>query len=96
MMRFASLLLTSAAVLLVGCQTASQQEETSPQPGVWARKDGQRIAGNPDLESRARADESECRTEASVDGSPATMAACMDARGYRIIPLPPDGDFVPL
>lgn len=66
---------------------------------VWARIDGQRIAGNSELEAQARRDESDCRAlaEKATEGQPTTaMAQCMDKKGYRLIPLPQGETYVPI
>ena len=53
---------------------------------AWARKDGQLISGNPDLEEQARTDISECgaaippiRTRLGAAGE-----TCMNQRGYYV------------
>ena len=53
---------------------------------AWARKDGQLISGNPDLEEQARTDISECgaaippvRTRLGAPGE-----TCMNERGYYV------------
>ena len=55
-------------------------------PGfAWARSDGQRMAGNPDLIAKAQADIAACQAEAppraakGVPGEP-----CMRERGYYV------------
>src|SRR6476660_4582243 len=55
---------------------------------AWARSDGQRMAGNPELTGQAHADIAECQAEApprapwGVPGEP-----CMRERGYYIRPV---------
>src|SRR5215218_6952352 len=86
-------------LVLVGCsrsseRTAAVQGRTAAPPAgpsanfAWARSDGQRIAGNPDLVGQAQADIAECQAEAppraakGVPGEP-----CMRERGYYIRPV---------
>jgi hypothetical protein len=48
------------AAILAACTT------TPPPPQqVWARKDGQRMVGNPELAAKGESDEIQCRTEAA-------------------------------
>ena len=83
-------------LVLVGCSrssersTAVQGRPAVPPAGpsvsfAWARSDGQRMAGNPDLIAQAQADIAECQAEAppraakGVPGEP-----CMRERGYYV------------
>ena len=93
MRRFACLVV----LLLVGCSksnervTAVQSPVAAPAGAgpaaqfAWARSDGQRMAGNPDLIAEAQADIAECQAEAppraaqEVPGEP-----CMRERGYYV------------
>ena len=96
MRRFACLVV----LLLVGCSksnervTAVQSPVAAPAGAgpaaqyAWARSDGQRMAGNPDLIADAQADIAACQAEAppraakGVPGEP-----CMRERGYYIRPV---------
>lgn len=53
---------------------------------VWARNDGQRMAGNPVLLRQGQKDQAECRHEAASGTglSQTVFAACMQRRGYRV------------
>jgi hypothetical protein len=55
----------------------------SPNP-IWARADGQRMAGNPALLAKGQQDRSECQDRASASGELDFQAfsACMYGRGY--------------
>src|SRR5215207_1131741 len=97
MHRFACLVV----LLLVGCSkanervtavvTAVQSPAAAPAGAgpaaqyAWARSDGQRMAGNPDLIADAQADIAACQAEAppraaqGVPGEP-----CMRERGYYV------------
>ena len=85
-------------LVLVGCSrssersTAAHGRPAAPPAGpsasfAWARSDGQRMAGDPDLIAQAQADIAECQAEAppraakGVPGEP-----CMRERGYYIRP----------
>ena len=86
-------------LVLVGCSRSSERTTAVPGPVgatpagpsasfAWARSDGQRMAGNPDLIAHAQADIAECQAEAppraakGVPGEP-----CMRERGYYIRPV---------
>ena len=86
-------------LVLVGCSRSSDRTTAVPGPAAvppagpsasfaWARSDGQRMAGNPDLIAHAQADIAECQAEAppraakGVPGEP-----CMRERGYYIRPV---------
>ena len=85
--------------VLLGCSRLSERRAAVPAPVAvtaagpsasfaWARSDGQRMAGNPDLIAHAQADIAECQAEAppraakGVPGEP-----CMRERGYYIRPV---------
>ena len=85
--------------VLLGCSRLSERSAAVPAPAAaapagpsasfaWARSDGQRMAGNPDLIAHAQADIAECQAEAppraakGVPGEP-----CMRERGYYIRPV---------
>jgi hypothetical protein len=57
------LALLVAAGCLAGCQTAAPPEQL-----LWLRTDGQRMSGDPALESRARADLAFCQRQAEAAG----------------------------
>ena len=86
-------------LVLVGCSRSSERNAAVPGPAAappagpsasfaWARSDGQRMAGNPDLVATAQADIAACQAEAppraakGVPGEP-----CMRERGYYIRPV---------
>jgi len=86
-------------LVLVGCSRSSERTAAVPGPAAaplagpsasfaWARSDGQRMAGNPDLVAQAQADIADCQAEAppraakGVSGEP-----CMRERGYYIRPV---------
>ncbi len=60
---------------------------------VWARKDHRRITGNAALEKQDQADRAKCQADANTKGQPGNPAfeeafkACMNVRGYVIMPL---------
>ena len=56
----------------------------SPSPYVWARNDGQRMAGNPALLRQGQKDQAHCRDEAATSGAlnHNVFAQCMQRRGY--------------
>ena len=63
-----------------------------PSNKVWARTDGQRMAGNPALFKKGQTDLQECRQLAST-GEPnqydlVTLNSCMTERGYMEIDKP--------
>ena len=85
--------------VLLGCSRSPERRAAVPAPAAvppagpsasfaWARSDGQRMAGNPDLIAHAQADIAECQAEAppraakGVPGEP-----CMRERGYYIRPV---------
>jgi len=84
---------------LVGCSRSAERSTAVPAPVAvsptgprasfaWARSDGQRMAGNPDLIEQAQADIAECQAEApprAVKGVPGEP--CMRERGYYIRPV---------
>jgi hypothetical protein len=96
MRRFACLVV----LLLVGCSKANERITAVQSPVAapagtgpaaqyaWARSDGQRMAGNPDLIADAQADIAACQAEAppraaqGVPGEP-----CMRERGYYVRPM---------
>lgn len=51
---------------------------------LWARKDGRRMSGNPELFQRGTQDKQTCEAEASTSGSLdfPVFASCMDRAGY--------------
>jgi hypothetical protein len=93
MRRFACLVV----LLLIGCSKANERVTAVQSPGAtparagpaaqyaWARSDGQRMTGNPNLIADAQADIAACQAEAppraaqGVPGEP-----CMRERGYYV------------
>jgi hypothetical protein len=51
---------------------------------VWARKDGRRMAGNPELYQQGALDRQTCSAQASTSGTLdfPVFASCMDRAGY--------------
>lgn len=70
-----------AATGSAGGQTLAPQTNSSI---IWARKDGQRMAGNPVLYEQGQSDKSQCEGRASQSGTLdfAVFSACMDEKGY--------------
>ena len=61
--------------------------EVAPSNKVWARADGQRMAGNPALTRQGQADLQQCRALASINAAEAQydlkiLNGCMTSRGY--------------
>jgi hypothetical protein len=82
MQRTTTVLLT--VVALAGCVPQHSAYEPPP-PGIeWARKDGQRMSGNPALLEKGLRDKASCSELAShgdaVDFD--TFSSCMDRYGY--------------
>ena len=83
-------------LVLVGCSRSSERTRAVSGPAAappagpsasfaWARSDGQRMAGNPDLIAKAQADIADCQAEApprAVKGVPGEP--CMRERGYYV------------
>jgi hypothetical protein len=86
-MRHVSLVAAAlSACLLSACSSNPAAEAFMPgQRYVWARKDGQRMATNPELLQKGQADQARCRNGASANGAvdSATFIACMDRSGYH-------------
>ena len=82
----------AAATLLGGCAVATRPPQSmvttaavAPEAGyVWARNDGQRMSGNPELLSKGHADQERCRRVATAAGAldQAAFIRCMEASGY--------------
>ncbi|HEY8578895.1 MAG TPA: hypothetical protein VIL72_03355 [Beijerinckiaceae bacterium] len=51
---------------------------------LWARNDGRRMSGNPELMAQGRADQEQCRLNSTSGGQLVQSAyvSCMEARGY--------------
>jgi PBP1b-binding outer membrane lipoprotein LpoB len=89
MTRFAALVILTA--LLPGCVSTPTTRAPAPVASVappdnilWARKDGRRMATDPELYQQGTIDKEYCAQEASVSGQldfPA-FAKCMDRSGY--------------
>lgn len=87
-----SLAAVSAAVLLSACAPTGTRMDMASQSAamasaetyVWARNDGRRMAGNPELLRQGQADQAACRATASTSGmlNLQVFASCMEARGY--------------
>jgi hypothetical protein len=59
--------------------------QANPPPGItWARKDGQRMSGNPALFKQGNEDKSLCEQRASQTGTLdfTVFSDCMDEKGY--------------
>jgi hypothetical protein len=77
---------------LAGCVSHQQtpappvvaQASPPPQGVTWARKDGQRMSGNPTLYQQGNEDKSQCEQRASQSGTLdfTVFSACMDEKGY--------------
>ena len=88
-----------ALLLLAGCSrsperaAAVQGRVAAPPAGpsamfAWARSDGQRMAGNPELIGQAQADIAECQAEAPPRAPRGVLGEpCMRERGYYIRPV---------
>lgn len=82
----------ATATLLCGCSVATRPPESMARtaavaPGagyVWARNDGRRMSGNPELLSKGRADQARCSLAATAAGAldQAAFIRCMEASGY--------------
>ena len=68
--------------MLAGCSTTSGPGPVRTVQGVWVRADGQSGRDNPALAAQFAADKAAC-TQA---GSPEPDRACMDQRGYLLVP----------
>jgi hypothetical protein len=74
---------------LSGCvehdRTTPPAAANAPPQGVtWARKDGQRMSGNPALFQQGNQDKSLCEQRASQTGALdfSVFSACMEEKGY--------------
>ena len=88
------LAITSVTLALAGCETSPRQEAlepssvaVAPTPApdemVWIRTDGQRGAGNPDLQTQFEIDAAAC--PGAEQRSPAAVP-CMREYGYILVP----------
>jgi hypothetical protein len=88
-------LLCLVLLVVTGCSGSERFARPAPSPAAvpaapaagfaWARSDGQRIAGNPELTERAQADIAACQAETpprAASGVPGE--ACMRSRGYYV------------
>jgi|GEM_PF-7072705 hypothetical protein len=80
---------TCVILTVAGCAPRQAQRTIAEMPSnmVWARADGQRMAGNPTLTRQGQADLQQCRALASVNGKEAQydlklLNGCMTSRGY--------------
>lgn len=80
------------AILLAGCSATDRSSRPvavaaapSAPSYVWARNDGQRMSGNPELLAQGRADQEQCRVSATSGGAlnQSAFVSCMQARGYN-------------
>jgi hypothetical protein len=85
----ALIVVTCVTLAAAGCVPRQSQRamEAPPSNKVWARADGQRMAGNPALTRQGQADLQQCRTLASVNAKEAQydiklLNGCMTSRGY--------------
>jgi hypothetical protein len=88
------LVLTGAVcVLASACSTRNRERLTAEPPPAptsfaWARSDGQRIAGNPELTENAQSDIAACQAETPPQAARGVPGeACMRTRGYYIRPI---------
>jgi hypothetical protein len=78
------------AALLVSACTPRTPPVVAQAPAankVWARADGQRMAGNPALTRQGQTDLTQCRALAAVGSAPGQydlmiLNGCMTSRGY--------------
>ena len=88
-----AVLLLPALLALTACVPPSTSSRPQPVAAVvapstedilWARKDGRRMSGNPELFQRGTQDKQTCEAEASASGSLdfPVFASCMDRAGY--------------
>lgn len=85
-MRHINLVAGLSACLLSACSSNPTSEVSAPgQRFVWARKDGLRMATNPELLQKGRSAQARCARGATANGAleSATFIACMDKSGYR-------------
>lgn len=91
-MVFRRLTVFAVATLLGGCAGATRPPQSMvttaavlPEAGyVWARNDGRRMSGNPDLLSKGHADQERCRLAATAADALDQVAFvnCMEGSGY--------------
>jgi hypothetical protein len=87
--QLALIVATCFSLAVAGCVPRQPQRviETPPSNKVWARADGQRMAGNPTLTRQGQADLQQCRGLASINAQEAQydlkiLNGCMTSRGY--------------
>lgn len=97
-MKTLALAALGAALLVSGCNTrapapppvAAAPSPTGSDNKVWARVDGQRMAGNPALTRQGQSDLKECREQSAVSPGATVyqlriLNECMERRGYKEI-----------
>ena len=84
-----SVLILGAVLSVAACspRTPPAQPVAPTTNKVWARADGQRMAGNPALTRQGQTDLTQCRALASVGSAPGQydlmiLNGCMTSRGY--------------
>lgn len=85
--RWAFALGTVLSVAACSPRTPPAQPVAPTTNKVWARADGQRMAGNPALTRQGQTDLTQCRALASVGSAPGQydlmiLNGCMTSRGY--------------
>jgi hypothetical protein len=86
-------LLCLALLVVAGCSgrervARAPQGPVAPAGFAWARSDGQRMAGNPELTEKAQADIAACQAETPPQAPRGVPGeGCMRARGYYIRPI---------
>jgi hypothetical protein len=86
-MKRIAVLLTS--LILTACNAAAPPPRVAVAPALgdellWARKDGRRMATNPQLYEQGTLDKQRCTEEASMSGALdfPLFSSCMDRAGY--------------
>lgn len=86
-----------ASLALTACNVAAPPPRVAVAPApqredlLWARKDGRRMATNPQLYQQGTLDKQRCTEEASLSGTLdfPLFASCMDRAGY--VPIRTNG-----
>lgn len=74
----------SRAPLAPQASAMPQQSAPAPENYVWARNDGRRMSGNPELLAQGQADQNRCRAGATtaVGLDMPAFVRCMESSGY--------------
>lgn len=87
--QFAFISAIGATLIVAACVPKQPPRAIGAPPSnkVWARADGQRMAGNPALTRQGQADLQQCRALAAIDGKDGqydlkVLNGCMTSRGY--------------